>query len=221
VDRALGSLLAALKADGLLEDAVVLVTADHGEELHDHGHWSHGYTLHREVLHVPLILSAPDLDGRGGRVVRTPVSLLDAAPTLAGLAGLEPVPGPVDGRHLLEAPTGRTLYAVTSACGLPTRYAAFDGRYAYIRFDRAAAEECSPKSRAARWLAHADPPAEALYDLHADPLEHENLALLHPELLSRFIAGLEAQFPHATEGIEAPPPGGTDLDRLRALGYVE
>jgi arylsulfatase A-like enzyme len=221
VDRALGRLLSQLRAGGLLEQALVLVTADHGEELGDHHHWSHGYTLHREVLHVPLVLSAPGLDGRGGTVVRTPVSLVDASPTLADLAGLDPAPGSLDGRHLLDAISGRTMFASTSACGLPTRYAVFDGRYAYLRFDRDAAGDRPPGSAAAQWLIHADPPAEALYDLQADPLERENLARRLPEVRSRLSARLEAHFGHTGERDGSVPLDEADLQRLRALGYVQ
>lgn len=223
VDHALGRLLAALRAAGQLEDAVVLVTADHGEELFDHGHWSHGYSLHRELVHVPMILSAPGLDGREGTVVTTPVSLLDAAPTLAALAGLAEDPGQTDGLNLLEAsPPGRTFFAVTSAFGVPSRYSVFDGRYAYMRFDRAAVSLDSPgKSMAAVWLAHVDPPAEALYDTLADPLERENLVERYPELVSRLLAALEARYPQVQEAGDARLPETADLERLRALGYVE
>ena len=221
VDRCLGHLLASLRAAGLLDDALVLVTADHGEELGDHGHWSHGYTLYREVLHVPLVLAASGLGRQAGTVTRAPVSLVDAAPTLAGLAGLDPAGGPVDGQHLLDAAAGRTLYSATAACGLPTRYAAFDGRYAYIRFDREAAGASPPGSGAASWLLHADPPGEALYDLQADPLERQNLARHLPDVASRLCAALEAQYPRMADDAGAPPVDEADLERLRAIGYVQ
>jgi arylsulfatase A-like enzyme len=221
VDRCLGRLLAALGSAGLLEDTVVLVTADHGEELGDHGHWSHGFTLNREVLHVPLVLSAPGLEHRAGTVVHTPVSLVDVVPTLAGLAGLPPTAGPLDGQHLLEAAPGRTLFAATAACGLPPRYAAFDGRYAYIRFDRHAAEDCPPDSQAAAWLVHADPPGRALYDLHADPLERNNLAPQLPDVVSRMEAGLQTRFPHSGEEAGDTTVDQAHQERLRALGYIQ
>ncbi len=221
VDRALGRLLSQLRAGGLLEHSLVLVTADHGEELGDHHHWSHGYTLYREVLHVPLVLSAPGPAGRAGTVVSTPVSLIDAAPTLADLAGLPAESTQSDGHHLLEPPAARTFYAATAACGLPTRYSVFDGRYTYICFDRAAAEALPAGTRGASWLAHADPPAEALYDLQADPLEQVNVAEQLPDVVSRLSRGLDTHFPHAGEGIAAAPRDEADLERLRALGYIQ
>jgi len=222
VDQALGHLLAALRAAGRLEETIVLVTADHGEELGDHGHWSHGYTLHREVLHVPLILSAPGLGSRAGTTADHPASLIDVVPTLADLAGLPPAADPGDGRNLLAPPAGdRPLFAATAACGLPARYSVFDGRYAYIRFDRPATADGRPGPRAARYLAVADPPAEALFDLDVDPLERDNLAEHLPEVASRLEHLLDTHFPDSNGGPMDPAPDGADLERLRALGYVQ
>lgn len=220
LDRCLGRLLAALRGAGLLENAIVLVTADHGEELADHGFWSHGFSLHREMLHVPLLLVAPGLESGAGTVTSVPVSLLDVAPTLAALAGLPP-DGHSDGRSLLEPSPDRTLFAATAACGLPPRYSAFDGRYALVRFDRAAASTVRPRSQAARWLECADPPPVALYDLEADPAERRNLAGKLPAVTVRLSEALEAQFPRAGEQGDLGTAGTADLERLRALGYIQ
>jgi arylsulfatase A-like enzyme len=86
LDHCLGRLLATLRARGLLENTIVLVTSDHGEEFAEHGHWSHGYSLHREVLHVPLVVAAPGLGPRAGTASTHPVSLIDVVPTLVELA---------------------------------------------------------------------------------------------------------------------------------------
>jgi arylsulfatase A-like enzyme len=71
-------------------DAIVLVTADHGEAMGEHGRWFvHQWTTTPENAHVPMILRAPGIDpGRRSRLV----SHVDVAPTLAELAGLPPPP---------------------------------------------------------------------------------------------------------------------------------
>jgi len=221
VDRSLGHLLASLRARGLLEGALVMVTADHGEELADHGHWSHGYSLYEEVLRVPLVLAGSGLGERAGTVEQTPVSLVDAAPTLAVMAGLDAAPAPRDGENLLEALPGRTFFASSAVCGLPPRYSVFDGRYAYIRFMHGVGDDPPEESRGARYLRLFHPPAEALYDLLADPLERDNLADRLPGEVSRLSRILEAQYPQVAEDPGLPTAEGTDLERLRLLGYIE
>src|SRR5207237_10110780 len=73
-DAEIGRLLAGLRAKHLDRTTLVVFTADHGEELLDHGGWEHGHTLYDEILHVPLILRAPlGLAGRAPRSVPDPV----------------------------------------------------------------------------------------------------------------------------------------------------
>ena len=70
----------------LHEDATVMIVSDHGEEFWDHGGFEHGHTLFDELLRVPLILKGTEVTA--GQF-DAPTSLLDVAPTLAGLAGLD------------------------------------------------------------------------------------------------------------------------------------
>lgn len=97
-DHCVGLLLDGLRAAGL-GDAVVVVTADHGEGLGEHGEATHGYLLHEATLHVPLIVHAPGrlAPRRSERVV----SLAQVAPTIVTLAGL-PVPTGMPTTTLLD-----------------------------------------------------------------------------------------------------------------------
>jgi arylsulfatase A-like enzyme len=90
LDHELRSLFDALRARGFLDHAVVVVTADHGEEFQEHGGSMHGRSLFEEVVRVPLLVLAPGLPA--GRRIGQPVSLVDVAPTLLELAGLPPEP---------------------------------------------------------------------------------------------------------------------------------
>ncbi len=94
----------AVRAAGRYDAATIVLTADHGEEMFEHGGFSHGYSLHREVLNVPLLVKLP---GQAeAREVNTPVSLMDIAPTVLAAQGLA-LP-PLDGVPLEEA-TDRAL----------------------------------------------------------------------------------------------------------------
>jgi arylsulfatase A-like enzyme len=106
-DDDLRELVGQLERRGLMKSTVLVVTADHGEELGEHGRMSHGQTLYQEVLRVPLVIHAPHRFRGGLRFGRA--SLLDLAPTLAELFGWkreEGDPG-FDGVSLLPVLTGR------------------------------------------------------------------------------------------------------------------
>ena len=86
-DYAFASLVGELRVRGLYDSSIVVVTADHGEELYEHGGWEHGKTLFAEVLDVPLIVRLPG--GARGRRVAAPVQQIDLMPTLLEAAGVE------------------------------------------------------------------------------------------------------------------------------------
>ncbi|MBC8329993.1 MAG: sulfatase-like hydrolase/transferase [Planctomycetes bacterium] len=91
VDAAVGQILDELERRGELENTLVVLTSDHGEEFYEHGGWGHGQSLHAELLGVPLILAGP----RVPRGVRVPgqVRSVDIMPTVLQASGLEPPAG--------------------------------------------------------------------------------------------------------------------------------
>src|SRR4029079_11151819 len=93
-DAALGKLLAMIEARH--PGAIVIVTADHGEEFDDHGGRYHGSSLYEEQIRVPLVIAVP---GVAPRVVSGPVELIDIAPTILGLLDI-PIPSRMRGEAL-------------------------------------------------------------------------------------------------------------------------
>jgi arylsulfatase A-like enzyme len=87
LDDALAALLGQLQARGVLDRTLVIVTSDHGEQFGEHRKMSHGNSLYRQVLQVPLLVRLPGTVP-AGRVVRRPVSLVDLPRTILGLAGI-------------------------------------------------------------------------------------------------------------------------------------
>jgi arylsulfatase A-like enzyme len=113
-DEHLGRFFALLKRHGLWDDALVIVTADHGEEFFEHGEKGHKNNLHAETVHVPLIVKYPGQ--RVGRQDGRLVSLVDVLPTVREVVALGPSRDPVQGVSLLAAESpGRTvLYELLS-----------------------------------------------------------------------------------------------------------
>lgn len=100
VDRALEALVSGLEARGRLANTILVVTADTGVEFLEHGGLGAGWTLHDEVLHVPLVVHAPArLDAAR---VTTTVSLVDVVPSVLALCGLPSGGDELDGRVLFE-----------------------------------------------------------------------------------------------------------------------
>jgi arylsulfatase A-like enzyme/Flp pilus assembly protein TadD len=208
-DAQLGRLLAELDRLHLTDGTVVAVAADHGEALGEHGELTHGLLLYEPTLHVPLLLRAPGL--KAGRVVETPVSLVDLGPTLAGLLG-KPLASPgtaaLDGRDLSaaltrgEEPPPADLYA-------ETRYPTIFGWSPLAALRR-------------RDLKYIQAPRPELYDLAHDRGEQANLAA-RPEGAgeARGFAGRLAGFQsNARPATPAAAPDAETRARLASLGYA-
>ena len=95
LDEALGRLFDELERRGAMKDTLVVVTADHGEEIGEHNLVGHGRSLYREELHVPLLIARPGKLPKG-KIVFEPVSLRDLAATVVDVTGFaenSPFPG--------------------------------------------------------------------------------------------------------------------------------
>jgi arylsulfatase A-like enzyme len=88
LDQQLGHLFDELERRGTLENTLVVVTSDHGEEFYEHGLMSHGSSLYRPSLHIPLVISFPP-HVPTGKVVRDPVTFRDLPATVVDLLKLE------------------------------------------------------------------------------------------------------------------------------------
>jgi arylsulfatase A-like enzyme len=208
VDDQIGELLGRMKEAGFLDNTWVVVTADHGEELFDHGSFEHGHRYEEEVTRVPLIIRAPDAWGAGRRIAAS-ASHVDLMPTILEWLSAEP-PDHVTGRSLMPLLDGRDeesrpAYMEFNLFWTRQR-ALFDGRYKLIEPE--------------------DGGEGIMYDLRQDPLERSPLGPEHPhyalldEQLGALLRALEAQV--AALGEEGEPivlP--EELEKsLRDLGYI-
>jgi len=98
-DAELGRLFAFLRSEGISENTVVIVTADHGEEFLEHGGIDHGHAFFQEIIHVPLIIAGPGVPE--GVVEHSWVGSFDILPTILAMTGV-PVPDVVEGVDLFS-----------------------------------------------------------------------------------------------------------------------
>jgi arylsulfatase A-like enzyme len=220
-DAHVGRLLAGLERLGRAADTVVVVTADHGEGLGEHGeYFRHSDYLYETTLHVPLLVRRPREPAPGRRIGEL-VSLADVAPTLLALAELRP-PAGLDGRslvplldgdaggdeRLLHASIGGTTIERGAFGAVDLRHAVRDRRFKLIwSLDR-------------RWPHLAEPLREEIYDLEADAGELVDLSstAIDPAPLARLRDEIRRR-------LARPAAHGGRLDpeterRLRALGYL-
>jgi choline-sulfatase len=237
-DAQLGRLLAEIDSRGWRERTVVAVTADHGESLGEHGEATHGLLLYEPDLAVPMLVRAA---GLAPRVVETPVSLVDLAPTLAGLLRL-PWNQPAAAAGPAAAPPAPTQSAPVPAALLDGRdlSAALAARrepppadlYAETRYPEVFGWSplAALRRRDLKYIAGGGGAWPELYDLTRDP--HEAVNITTAAVLRGFAARL-AQI-EATTVRRRPAPGGvapgaappaapSDAEtraRLASLGYV-
>ncbi len=208
VDQNLGRLLRAVEEGGGAGRTIVVVVADHGEGLGDHGEQSHGVFLYDETVRVPLILSAPGLVPEGTRVGEL-VRTTDILPTILDLLGLG-VPAGLDGISLRPLIEGRV-----SALALPAYSEAVAPALMY---------GWSPLAslRLEGWkYIHA--PRPELFDLTADPGERRDRFPEERDLGQAMRRTLEEILKQS--GARAPRSEGVRLTSeqtaaLRSLGYV-
>jgi arylsulfatase A-like enzyme/Flp pilus assembly protein TadD len=203
-DEIVGRLLDDLKRRGWYANATIVLVADHGEGLGDHGEIEHGLFVYDESVRVPWIMKLPG-SAFGGRRVGTPVQHIDLLPTIAALA---PVPAPPRLR-------GRDLGPALSGTGS----VAPQGVYAealYPRYHFGWSELVSLTDERYRYIKA---PREELYDLERDPDERTNIIAERPQAAAALRAGLDALI--AGHDIDAPSQvSDEDRERLAALGYV-
>lgn len=138
LDGQIDELLDIFADAGVLEETVIVVVGDHGENIGDHSLMDHQYSLHETLLHVPMVIAGPGFGQ--DRTVERPVQLTDVFPTLLDAAGIEY--GNVDhkGISLLnsEPPTDRTVYAeyLASQPAIETLRERYDCHTDVDRYDR-------------------------------------------------------------------------------------
>lgn len=188
LDNQIGALFEELRKRGVLDNTLVIVTSDHGEQFGEHRLFMHGNSLYSQLLHVPLLILLPK-HAPEALTVSEPVSLRDIPATIVDLAGAEsgaPFPGESLARFWREpSPLNRTRSDILLAeltGGLFGRewYPALKGDMKSLRMGQY------------HYIKNGDG-GDELYDLKIDPHEQNNLAPSSKgrELLNEFRASLE------------------------------
>lgn len=221
-DMRIGELFDAMRDQGIYDDTLIVVTADHGEHFGEHGMYSHVASLHEPIVHVPLIVKFP---GQGSSVVSSGLTQhVDIVPTILSHAGVE--------HPLADRLRGRVLQAAGGP-GHEVVYAEWEGRVPYYVQKRLRGKDSSVcerflrpsamiRDRQYKLILHRGGETE-LYDLDADPGEQANLASTEASRLATMRERLESW--HREIVKDAPAGSRYQIDpeiqkHLESLGYM-
>jgi arylsulfatase A-like enzyme len=197
-------------------NTVVVFTADHGEEFGEHGSKYH-YTLHDEVMRVPLIIKAP---GLAHRVDDAPAEQIDFIPTMLAMLGLE-APAGLPGHNLL-APRDRNEPMFIERDRPPQwrQRGVIRGDYKLIVIENADTSLVPPSSRNEEIPVTNVVPGIYLYDRARDPGEKTNVFSTTDSTSLRLLGLVTGHFAGAT--VHGPPVELDEdlLNKLRSLGYI-
>jgi arylsulfatase A-like enzyme len=209
-DAALGDFFAKLRALGLWDRTLVVVTADHGETLdepHHQRNFTHGLVAYEEDARIPLIVHEPAGKRLAAVDTKRPILSIDVAPTMLDLLGVE-IPPAFEGRSAVPAVRAddEILYSFGSY-GTPIQ-------------EQRMGTQLSVRRGPWRYVLNTIDGAEELYDHGSDPAEATNVAAAHPTELAE-LRRLVADF-RAGKGARNPesPVGDDEREKLRSLGYV-
>ena len=228
VDSLVGEIEAVLRGRGIIDETVLVITADHGENLGDHGMVDHVFNLYETTIRIPLLIRYPKVFPPG-RTDASRVQLLDLFPTLLHLAGAG---GrfPSQGINIAGAEPGSIGRPILAEYYYPLQVLQVLGEPA------GRSPLLAPFERRIRSLTEGDlklilgdDGRAELYDLAADPAEKTDLATNPAER-----EGLVLLREHLMELIETCLPPGTPpaveapvqldeqtLKKLRSLGYIK
>jgi len=202
VDQILGRFKQTLEQSGWWQRSLVVVLADHGESLGDHGESSHGYFAYESTLHVPLIIHWPESTEVYPARSTNAAGLIDVAPTIIDALHL-PAPPSFEGTSLMkfdETPA-HAIYSESV-------YARDQFRWAAIR-----------TLRIGPWKL-VDTPRAELYDLEKDPRELTNVLRANSAEAATLRAELSKLLARYKPSEKTPARDTSTSAALKSLGYL-
>jgi arylsulfatase A-like enzyme len=222
VDQKIGSLVKLLEAKQVLDETLIIITADHGENIGDHGMIDHLLSMYESTIQIPLVMRYPPRF-TAGSVDPSLASQIDIMPTVIDVVGLGDL-YPESVEHSLANPDRQARNFVIAENDRPLQ----GMRVMRKRFPDFDVDVIDRRVRVLRtdqykliWYSDGD---SQLFDLEADPAEAHDLSATHPELRNRLLAQLKDWMEARADG-KSPKPFETSdpeaIEQLKILGYIE
>jgi arylsulfatase A-like enzyme/Tfp pilus assembly protein PilF len=205
-DQQLGRFLDAVAKKSPAGNTLIVVLADHGEGLGEHGEFNHGIFLYDATLRIPFMIAGPGVPA--GVRVRQQARTIDVLPTVLELMGSK-APSGVQGVSLIPAFSGKSV--ATDYSYEETLYPKMNMGWSEMR-----------GVRSSKWK-YIRAPRPELYDLAQDPGEKVNVIDSHPKEFRELDAQLKALSPTGANGVEKVASSQVDsqtMAQLKSLGYL-
>lgn len=192
--------------EGLLDNTLVVITSDHGEEFLEHGSVLHGRTHYQEVIQVPMLIRGPGIPR--SKKIQAPVSLVDFVPTILSLLDISCPPN-LDGMDI------SSLWKKPDA-KYPTRFIFSEADHNNINHDIKRAV------RHPRYKLHYDimTDQKTLFDLIKDPKEKTDIYSEKAALADSLFRVLEEHLKVEETGKVLEPLKPQEIEMLKSLGYL-
>ena len=222
LDAHLGGLFRELKRQGLWDQTLIVLTADHGESLGDHGEETHSLFLYQGTTAVPLLIKPPRSTGFAVRRIAELVSTVDLCPTVLELAGGSFDPKASEGGTVMAASIaalspihqGRSLVPLMRD-GLPARkHAYFETLVPELDYGWSPFRGLVMDGR--KLILGAKP---ELYDLREDPTEARDIAASNEALVAAMTDTLHLLMANERES-SVTQMDAEMIENLRSLGYA-
>jgi len=205
-DQQLGRFLDAVRQKSPAGKTLIVVLADHGESLGEHGEFNHGIFLYDATLRIPFLIAGPGVPA--GVRVQQQARTIDVLPTVLELMGGK-APASVQGVSLAPAFSGKSVQ--TNYSYEETLYPKMNMGWSELR-----------GIRTLKWK-YVRAPRPELYDLARDPGEKINVLDSHPKEFRELEAQLKALSPGSENGVEKVSSSQVDshtMEQLKSLGYL-
>lgn len=216
VDENLERIITAFESNQMLDDTLVIITSDHGEEFWDHHNFEHGHTMYNELLQVPLVIAGNKFKPLA---VDTPVRLIDLLPTVIDILKVEALHYNLKGTSFLNLLQGKKKAPGIPIFAMGTLYG--DEKYCLIKDNNKIIINTGNRKGKGNLIGSRNKSKIEFYDIAKDPRESENLANTQPEnaarlkkLLGKFIKD-QSIYKSKKRAMDKKTK-----EQLKSLGYI-
>lgn len=216
MDHEIGRLLTEIEALGLMENTIIVVTADHGEGLMNHGFFQHGVFIYDEAVRVPLLFR---WDGKipSGVTLDAPIEQVDFVPTILSLIGQPTTRGDFQGRDLAPGLLGTAELDASRPIFLQRQHFEAESVGGISTVGR----KYGIRSGDWKLIVGYEEKTQELFDLDEDPGELVNLAAGDPDRVLDLSKQIEIwRIRHERKDATARKVSPEDQEKLRSLGYI-
>ncbi|MHC4746895.1 MAG: sulfatase family protein [Planctomycetota bacterium] len=215
-DYEIGRILQTLKAIGVEQNTIVVITSDHGEGLMEHGHMEHGIHIYEEAVRVPLLFRWPNHIPKA-KLFNAPVELLSIAPTILDLVGISLQDPPFQGYNLTPALRNNVPLDKNRPVYLHRRH--YEGRRYHNIW--VTGEKFGIRVDDWKYIEGKEENTKELFNLKKDPAEMKNLFSGFQEKTDELSGKLKKWIISHIGDESDVTIDEKDLEILKSLGYVK